>query len=158
MTRRPGNPNPVFERADAPTLALSTVHLDAARLRQLLVFERTFRRLAPAGCSAEETAQAHAAAVAASGVSAAEVEAPLALLRRFAANRALSASLTERLARLATRAAQDPSASEKALEIRQRVQALGEALYSREDPTTCRLLESHSAEILALFAATSTGG
>ena len=44
MKRRPGTPEPALQRADAPTLALSTVRLDAARLRQLLVFERTLRQ------------------------------------------------------------------------------------------------------------------
>jgi len=158
MTRRPGIPDAVLERADAPTLALSTVQLDVARLQQLLVFERTLRRLAPAGSSAEQTAQAHAAAVAASGIAASDVEAALALLRRFAANRSLSASLTERLARLSARAANDSVAREQAVEVRRRLVALEEALASREDPATRRLLERHEPEILALFAVTSSGG
>ena len=158
MSRRPGTPESSFEKADAPTLALSTVQLDVARLRQLLVFERTLRKLAPAGSSPEQTANAHSAATAASGIAASEVEAPLALLRRFAANRSLSASLTERLARLTTRAAEDPLASEQAVEIRRRLVALEEALHAREDSSTWRLLETHSAEILALFAATSSAG
>ncbi len=158
MTRRPGIPDAVFERADAPTLALSSVQLDVARLRQLLVFERTLRRLAPAGCSAERTAQAHAAAVAASGIASTEVQSSLALVRRFAANRSLSASLTERLGRLNARAAHDPVAQEQAVEVRRRLVALEEALQGREDPETRRLLERHEPEILALFAVTSGGG
>ncbi len=157
MSRRPGTPEPTFSRADAPTLALSTVHLDVARLRQLLVFERTLLRLAPPGCSAEQTAKAHAAAVAASGVAASEVEAPLALLRRFASNRSLAASLTERLGHLSARAAHDAVAEEQAAEVRRRLVTLEEALHIREDPTTWRLLESHATEILALFAGTSPG-
>ena len=157
MSRRPGTPDSVFSRADAPTLALSTVHLDVARLRQLLVFERTLRRLAPPGCSAEQTAKAHAGAVAASGIAPSEVEAPLALLRRFAANRSLSASLTERLGRLSARAAHDAVAEEQAAEVRRRLATLEEALHGREDAATWRLLESHAPEILALFAGTSTG-
>ncbi len=148
----------VFERADAATLALATVHLDVARLRQLLVFERTLRRLAPAGCSAEQTARAHASAIAASGIASSDVEASLALLRRFAANRSLSASLTERLGRLHARVAHDPVAREQALEVGRRLVALEEALQGREDPETLRLLERHEPEILALFAVTSSGG
>lgn len=158
MTRRPGTPDAVFERADAPTLALSTVQLDVARLQQLLVFERTLRRLAPAGCSDEQTARAHAAALAASGISSSDVESALALLRRFAANRSLSASLTERLGRLSTRAVHDPVAREQAVEVQRRLVALQDALQSREDVETRRLLERHEPEILALFAVTSTGG
>jgi|GEM_PF-4649278 len=158
MTRRPGTPDAVFERADAPTLALAAVRLDVARLQQLLVFERTLRRLAPAGCSAEQVATAHAAAVAASGIASSEVEASLALLRRFAANRSLSASLTERLGRLSARAVHDPVAREQALEVRRRLVALEEALQGREDPETRRVLERHEPEILALFAVTSSGG
>ena len=157
MSRSRGTPDPMFEAADAPTLALSTVHLDVARLRQLLVFERTLRRLAPPGSSAEQTAQAHAAAVAASGIAASEVEAPLALLRRFAANRSLSASLTEGLSRLSARVAHDPVAEQQAVEVRRRLVALDEAFHGREDPATWHLLEGHAGEILALFATTPTG-
>ncbi len=157
MSRRPGTPERVFERADAPTLALSSVRLDVPQLRQLLVFERTLRQLAPPGCSAEQTASAHSAAVAASGIAPSQAEAPLALLRRFAANRTLSASLKERLGRLVARAPHDLVASGQAAEVRRRLIALDEALHTREDPATCRLLESHTAEILALFAGTSTG-
>jgi hypothetical protein len=152
MTRRPGVPDPVLERADAPTLAMSTVRLDAERLRQLLIFERTLRRLAPAGCASEQTARAHAAAVSASGIASSEVEAPLALLRRFAANRSLSARLAERLTELSTRAALDPVAAEQAGEVRRRLAALDETLQAREDALTRRVLESHAAEILELFA------
>ena len=157
MKRRPGSPNPALERADAPTLALSTSLLDAARLRQVLVFERTLRRLAPAGCSPEETARAHAAGVAASGLAASEAQAPLALLRRFAANRSLAAHLTQRLLALSARASTDSLAGEQAAEIRARLAALEGALQSREDRETLRLLESNAAEILALFAATHSG-
>jgi hypothetical protein len=153
MKRRPGTPDPGMERADAPTLALSTVHLDAARLRQLLVFERTLRSLAPPGCPPEQTARAHAAAVTASGIAASEVEAPLALLRRFAANRSLSARLAARLDGLSARSAHEVAAAEQAGELRQRLAALDEAFQSREDAATRRVLESHSAEILVLFAA-----
>jgi hypothetical protein len=157
MTGRPGAPDPVMARADAPTLALSTVHLDAARLNQLLVFERTLRSLAPAGCPSEQTARAHTAAMAASGMAASEVEAPLALLRRFAANRSLSARLTQRLDGLSARASQDPVAAEQGAEVRRRLAALEEALQSREDAVTRRVLEAHAAEILALFAASAPG-
>ena len=157
MKRPPGRSNPGLERADAPTLALSTAPLDAARLRQVLVFERTLRHLAPAGCSPEETARAHGAAIAASGLASSEVQAPLALLRRFAANRSLSAHLTQRLAALSARASTDGVAAEQSAEIQTRLAALGDALKSREDGATLRLLEAHSAEILALFAATHPG-
>jgi small-conductance mechanosensitive channel len=153
MKRRPGSPDPVLARADAPTLALSTVRLDAARLRQLLIFERSMRSLAPAGCTAEQTSSAHAAALTASGLAASEVEAPLALLRRFAANRSLSARLSERLEALQARASHDAVAAEQVDEVRRRLVALEEALRSREDPATRQVLESHSAEVLALFAA-----
>jgi hypothetical protein len=156
VKRRPGVPDPIFERADAATLAMSTVHLDAAGLRQLLVFERTLRRLAPTGCPPEQTAEAHAAAVQASGTASADVEAPLALLRRFAANRSLSARLADRLAQLSARGAVDPVAAEQSEEVRRRLLALDQALETREDTSTRRLLESHSAEILALFAGSAT--
>lgn len=157
MKRRPGMPDPAFERADAPTLAMSSVPLDAARLCQLLVFERTLRSLAPPGSAPEQTARAHAAAVSASGVASSEVEAPLALLRRFAANRALSARLAQRLAWLGARASVDPVAAEQANEVRRRLSALEEALQAREDTATRRVLESHAAEILTLFAASPVG-
>jgi hypothetical protein len=140
-------------RADAPTLALSTVRIDAARLRQLLVFERTLRSLSPPGCSPEQTAGAHAAAVSASGMASSDVEAPLALLRRFAANRSLAARFAERLEGLGARAGQDPIAAEQANDLRRRISALDEAFQSREEAATRQVLESHSAEILALFAA-----
>jgi hypothetical protein len=152
VKRRPGIPNPALERSDAPTLALSTSQLDVARLRQLLVFERTLRRLAPPGCNAEETKQAHAAAVAASGLVASEVEAPLAVLRRFAANRALAARLTQTLGKVTARVATDPTADEQAVAIRQRLASLDEELRSREDEETQHVLAAHGAEILALFA------
>lgn len=155
MKRRPGTPDPAMARADAPTLALSTVQIDAARLRQLLVFERTLRSLSPTGCSPEQTARAHAAAVSASGLASSEVEAPLALLRRFAAIRSLAASFAERLEGLNARAAQDPVAAEQANELRVRISLQDEALRSREEATTRQVLESHSAEILALFAAST---
>lgn len=152
MKRRPGTPDPVFQRADAPTLSLSTVHLDAARLRQLLVFERTLRGLAPAGSPPEQTARAHTAAVAASGMGAGEVEAPLALLRRFAANRSLRARLASRCGELEARSRDDGAAATQLMEVRQRMGALDQALEGREDPATRRVLEAHAAEILALFA------
>lgn len=152
MKRRPGTPDPGLERADRPTLALSTVQLDAARLRQLLVFERTLRSLAPAGCPPEQTALAHAAAISASSLKAAEVQAPLALLRRYAANRALRARLAERLGTFESRATQDEVTREQVGELQRRLAELDEALQAREDVATQRVLEAHSAEILALFA------
>jgi hypothetical protein len=152
VKRRPGTPEPALQRADAPTLALSTVRLDAARLRQLLVFERTLRQLAPPGCTAEQTAQAHAAAVAASGMPSSDVEAPLALLRRFAANRSLRARLADRLAHLEAQAREDGATAEHLVEVRRRMAELDKSLESREGPATRRLLEAHSAEVLALFA------
>jgi hypothetical protein len=152
VKRRPGTPEPALQRADAPTLALSTVHLDAARLRQLLVFERTLRQLAPPGSTAEQTAAAHAAAVAASGLPSSDVEAPLALLRRFAANRSLRARLADRLVRLEAQAREDGATAEHLVELRRRMAELDESLESREEPATRRLLETHSAEVLALFA------
>jgi hypothetical protein len=136
---------------------MSTIHLDAARLRQLLVFERTLRRLAPTGCAPEQVAEAHAAAVAASGVSASDVEAPLALLRRFAANRSLRARFADRLARLEAQVAEDPAAAERVDEVRRRITELDEALHTRENPATERVLEAHSGEILALFAGSPPG-
>jgi hypothetical protein len=152
MKRRPGVPDPGFERADAPTLAMSSVSIDAARLCQLLVFERTLRSLAPAGCAPEQTARAHASALVAAGIAASEVEGPLALLRRFAANRSLFARLEERLARLSARSEVDPVAAEQVAEVRRRLGALDEALQAREDASTRRVLEGHAAEVLALFA------
>jgi hypothetical protein len=131
---------------------MSTLHLDAARLRQLLVFERTLRSLAPPGCTAEQTARAHAAAVAASGLASSDVEAPLALLRRFAANRAQRARLAGRLLSLE---AENADSAEHMADVRRRVAELDEALQTREEPATRRLLEVHSAEILALFAGSS---
>jgi hypothetical protein len=154
VKRRPG---PALERADGPTLALSTVRLDAARLRQVLVFERTLRHLAPLGCPAEETARAHAAAVTASGLAPSEVEAPLALLRRYAANRSLRARLAERLARFEAHAVPD-EAAEQAGELRRRMGELDQALQTREELATQRVLEAHAPEILALFAGASSQG
>jgi hypothetical protein len=136
---------------------MSTVQLDAARLRQLLVFERTLRSLAPPGCTPEQTARAHAAAVSASGAASSGVEAPLALLRRFAANRSLRARLAGRLERMEGQAAQDPATAERVGALRRRMAELDEALESREAPATRRLLEAHSAEILALFAGSAAG-
>jgi hypothetical protein len=152
VKRPPGTPDPALARADAPTLALSTVQLDAARLRQLLVFERTLRSLAPAACPPEQTARAHAAAITASGLKAADVEAPLALLRRYAANRSLRAQFAERVGSLLNRAAQDDTTREKVGELQRRLGELDQALRAREDVATQRLLEAHSSEILALFA------
>ena len=146
-----------MDRADAPTLALSTVHVDAARLRQLLVFERTLRSLAPVGCSAEQTARAHAAAVAASGLVASEVEAPLALLRRFASNRSLCATLAKHLAQIEASGAQDAARREQVGELHRRLAALEQALRAREDPVTLRVLDAHAPEILALFASSGDG-
>lgn len=158
MKRRPGTPEPVLERADAPTLAWSTVQLDAGRLRQLLVFERTLRALAPAGSPAEQLARAHAVAVTASGLAASDVEAPLALLRRYAANRSLRAQLADRLARLELRAAQDAAVAEQAAALRRRMAELDQALRAREAVATQRVLEAGASEILALFAASPAEG
>jgi hypothetical protein len=141
-----------MERADGRTLRLSTAQLDTARLRQLLVFERTLRAGAPAGATPDEVARSYAAALAASGLDGEEVEAPLALLRRFAANRAIQARLAERLATLEPTAATDASAAEQVDEIRKRKAALDDALRVREDPDTRTVLEAHAAEILSLFA------
>jgi hypothetical protein len=152
VKRRPGTPEPALQRADAPTLAMSTVHLDAARLRQLLVFERTLRSLAPPGCAPEQTARAHAAAVAASGLASSDVEAPLALLRRFAANRAFRAKLADRLVRLEAQARESGATAEHVVDVRRRLAELDEALQAREEPATRRVLDAHAAEILALFA------
>lgn len=132
---------------------MATVHLDTARLRQLLVFERTLRSLSPSGCSPEQTARAHAAAVNASGMLAGDVEAPLALLRRFAANRALRARLWEGLPRL--EAAGDKEALEQARARRTRIAELDAALLLREESETRAVLEAHEEEILALFASGS---
>jgi small-conductance mechanosensitive channel len=150
-------PEPVLQRADAPTLAMSTVHLDAARLRQLLVFERTLRSLAPAGCAPEQTARAHAAAVAASGAASSDVEAPLALLRRFAANRSLRARLADRVNRLEAHAPEDSATAEHRAELQRRMAELDDSLQTREEPATRRVLEAHAAEILALFAGSPPG-
>jgi hypothetical protein len=155
---RPGKPEAALERGDGRTLALSTVRIDAARLRQLLVFERTLRAQAPSGSTAEEVARAHAAALAASGLAPTEVEAPLALLRRFAANRSVVRRLGERLVELARRPAADGGAAEQSTEIRRRLTGLDEALELREDPSTRGVLEAHSDEILSLFAAATGQG
>jgi hypothetical protein len=152
MTRPPGTPNPAMERADGRTLRLSTAQLDTARLRQLLVFERTLRAGAPVGATPEEVAHSYTAALAASGLDAEEVEAPLALLRRFGANRCIRARLAERLVTLEGKAATDASASERTGEIRRRMAALDDALRVREDPVTLTVLEANATEILSLFA------
>lgn len=141
-----------MERADGRTLRLSTAQLDAARLRQLLVFERTLRAGAPAGATSETVARSHAAALAASGLEAEEVEAPLALLRRFGANRSVRAGLAKRLAALEGMGATDASASAQVDEIRRRMAALDDALRVREEPGTQAVLEAHAEEILSLFA------
>ena len=153
MTRRPGEPDATLERGDGRTLALATVPIDTARLRQILVFERTLRAQAPAGCPAEQTAAAHAAALATSGLRAGEVEAPLALLRRFAVNRALARRLREHLGLLETAAASDPSAANQLTDVRRRLAELEESLAARDGAATRALLEAHQAEILSLFAA-----
>lgn len=155
MKGRPGRRDLAIERGDGRTLALSTVRLDAALLRQLLVFERTLRLKAPAGSASDEVARAHAAALTASGLAPTEVEAPLALLRRFAANRAVAQRLGERLLELARRPPTDAAAAEQSSEIRLRLAALDEALALREDASTRGVLEAHSKEILSLFAATT---
>lgn len=131
---------------------MSTVRLDAAHLRQLLVFERTLRSLSLPGCAPEQTARAHAAAVAASGMASSDVEAPLALLRRFAANRSLRARLADRLVPLEAQARESAATAEHVVEVRRRMAELDESLQAREEPATLRVLEAHSAKILALFA------
>ena len=140
----------VLEHGDGRTLSLSTVQLDVARLRQILCFERTLRAQAPSGCPPEQVATAHVAALAASGLRAGEVEAPLALLRRFAANRALTRRLLEHLAGLEASTATDPAATEA--EVRRRLDELEASLVAREDAATRAVLEAHQAEILSLFA------
>jgi hypothetical protein len=157
VKRRPGTPDPTLDRADGPTLAMSTVHLDTARLRQLLVFERTLRAAAPAGCPSSQVALAHAEALTASGLAAADVEAPLALLRRFAANRALAARLGGYLVQLTARASTDAAAADQASEVRQRLAGLDQALQLREATATRSVLEAHAEEILCLFAASPLG-
>lgn len=139
----------VLEHGDGRTLSLSTVQLDVARLRQILCFERTLRAQAPSGCPPEQVATAHVAALAASGLRAGEVEAPLALLRRFAANRALTRRLLEHLAGLEASTAH-PAATEA--EVRRRLDELEASLVAREDAATRAVLEAHQAEILSLFA------
>jgi hypothetical protein len=141
-----------MERADGRTLRLSTAQLDTARLRQLLVFERTLRAGAPAGATPDAVARCFASALAASGLAAEEVEAPLALLRRFGANRSIRGRLAERLVRLDAKTPSDTSPSEQAAEICRRMATLDDALRVREDPETLAVLEAHAAEILSLFA------
>jgi hypothetical protein len=154
VTRRPGAPGATLEREDGRTLSLASVQLDTSRLRQVLAFERTLRAQAPAGCSAEQTAAAHAAALATSGLRAGEVEAPLALLRRFAANRALARRLRDHLGVLETAAATDPAAVEDQLaDVRRRLNELEESLAAREEAATRAVLDAHQAEILSVFAA-----
>jgi hypothetical protein len=131
---------------------MSTVHLDAARLGQLLIFAATLRSLAPEGCTSEETAQAHAAALLASGLAASDVEAPLALLRRFASNRALSERCAERLGELRRTPSDSLGAGQAGRELQERIDSLAAALASREDAATLALLEAHRKEIVALFA------
>jgi hypothetical protein len=152
VKRRPGMPDPILARGDGPTLAMSTVHLDAARLGELLLFETTLRNLAPEGCTSEQTAQAHAAALSASGLAASDVEAPLALLRRFAANRALSERCAERLRTLLRTATDAKDAEPEAGELQERIGSLATALEAREDAATLAVLEAHRKEILTLFA------
>ncbi|HXX29769.1 MAG TPA: hypothetical protein VEJ89_03525 [Myxococcaceae bacterium] len=155
MTRRPGTPDPGLERADEVTLSLSTVRLDAARLRQLLAFERALRAQASPGCASEALAAAHAAALAASGLQSGEVEAPLALLRRFAANRALSGRLREHLVKLEARGTIDGGAADQAADVRRRLGELDQAMRAREDSATLAVLQAHEPEILSLFTANS---
>ena len=158
MSRRPGTLDRAMERADGRTLRLSTAHVDAARLRQLLVFERTLRAGAPTGATPEDVARAHATALAGSGLAAEDVEAPLALLRRFGANRSIRGRLAARLAALEGRQATDAGVAEQVSEIRQRLAVLDEAVEIREDAATRAVLEAHAAEILSLFAAAVQDG
>jgi hypothetical protein len=134
-----------FGGGDVRTLSFAGFRIDPALLEKLLRYQRVLaERLAP-GWDAEAMARAHHEALAEAGLTAEQVERPLAVLRRFAGNRETAARL---------RAAEGKTRGEELDTLRTRLTALDAQLRARDDPETLERLLAREPELLELHRRT----
>jgi len=137
--------DPDLEGGDLRTLSFASLRIDEALLARLMAYQRALAdRLTP-GWDAETLARAHREALDAAGLTAEQVERPLAVLRRFAGNRETAARLRSAAA---TATGDDLDA------IRTRLAALDSKLRERDDLETIDRLLAHEAELVDLHRRT----
>jgi len=137
--------DPDLGGGDLRTLSFAGLRIDPALLEKLLRYQRALAdRLSP-GWDAEAMAGAHRDALAVAGLTAEQVERPLAVLRRFAGNRETAARL---------RAAEGQTRGEELDALRSRLAALDAQLRERDDPETIDRLLAHERELLELHRRT----
>jgi hypothetical protein len=134
-----------FGGGDFRTLAFASLRIDEALLGKLMAYQRALAdRLRP-GWDAEAMAGAHRDALTDAGLTAQQVERPLAVVRRFAGNRETAARL---------RAAEATADGDERAAIQERLAALEAQLRERDDPETLQRLLAREAEILELHRRT----
>ena len=126
---------------DARTLSFAAYRIDGTLLDRLLEYQRSLLDALRPGWNAADMAAAHARALATSGLGQEVVERALAVLRRFAGNRAVTARLRERLTVLPPDGSGD---------LQDRLGALERELRERDDPDTIALLEQREPEVVEL--------
>jgi hypothetical protein len=130
---------------DLRTLSYASLRIDEAMLARLMAYQRALAdRLSP-GWDAEAMARAHRDALADAGLTAEELERPLAVLRRFAGNRETAARL---------QAAEAAATGDDRAAIQDRLSALEAQLRERDDAETIERLLAREAELLELHRRT----
>jgi len=137
--------DPDLEGGDLRTLSFASLRIDEALLARLMSYQRALAERLTRGWGAETLARAHREALDAAGLTAEEVERPLAVLRRFAGNRETAGRLRSAVA---TAAGDDLDA------IRTRLAALDSQLRERDDPETIDRLLAREAELVDLHRRT----
>jgi hypothetical protein len=126
---------------DFRTLAFASLRIDEALLQRLMTYQRALvDRLTP-GWDDAAMARAHQEALAEAGLTAEQLERPLAVLRRFAGNRDTAARL---------RAAEATATGEDRAAIRTRLAALDDQHRARDDAETIDRLLAREPELLDL--------
>ena len=137
--------DPDFEGGDLRTLSVAGLRSDEALLEKLLRYQRSLADRLGVGWTAEAMARAHHDALADAGLTAEQVERPLAVLRRFAGNRETAARL---------RAAEGTASGEALDDLRTRLATLDAQLRARDDPETVDRLLAREPELLELHRRT----
>lgn len=126
---------------DFRTLAYASLRIDEALLQRLMAYQRALANRLTPGWDGAAMARAHQEALGEAGLTAEQLERPLAVLRRFAGNRETAARL---------RAAEAKATGEDQAAIQTRLATLDAQLRARDDPETIDRLLAHEAELLDL--------
>lgn len=126
---------------DFRTLAFASLRIDEALLGRLMAYQRALTERLTQGWNDAAMARAHREALAEAGLTAEELERPLAVLRRFAGNRETAARL---------RTAETTATGEDREAIHTRLAALDAQLRARDDAETIDRLLAHEPDLLEL--------